>query len=430
MTYLHCNMSQPTIAKEGAQRLDKFTAGKVDDGTVPLLYTGVANKDEIVYFNQAGTRLDGKPELVDESSGEYDEDQLTLVLQLFSMTKLVTSIACIQLAEKGLVRFDDPAVIEKHLPELWAVPILVSVSDDGEVRTRPRTKPITLRHLLTHTAGLAYSFASPLLAKWEAATNAPGWLTKGADVAAITQPLVFEPGTDYTYSIALDWAGLLVVRVTGQTLEDYFHDHIFGPIGISRDDITFLPSDKIRHRMTDLYTRDPNTGKVILATPQRPIQEWNPEDIDVQMGGAGLLGTAKAYLTFLSNILKCKDQDGFISRNTFELLFTNALPERDSEYGPAIYKSLGAMADFEGIKQLADGTKVSHSLGLMLFETDGLHGRKAGTGCWSGAARTRFWIDPVSGIVGFCGTQIFDVDWIHFAKVVDEFETEVYKVLQ
>lgn len=343
------------------------------------------------------------------------------------MTKLVTSIACVQLEEAGKLSFDDPAVVEKHLPELAAQGILQAVSDDGSVTTTPRTQPLTLRHLLTHTSGLAYNFASPLLAKWETATHHKMWFEPRAGVESITIPLLFEPGSKYVYGLGLDWAGVLVERVSGLSLEDYFHKHIFGPAGVSRNDMTFIPTDSVKARLATMYAR--TDGGFAPTDALHAVQEWQPSDVVLQSGGAGLIGSVRAWLAFMSHILRCQHKDGALSTKGFAKVFGNALPPREGH--PQIYKDLGDMAHFEGITQAqyATGAAVAHSLGLLIFEADSALGRKKGSGAWSGAARTRFWIDPASGVAGFCGTQVLETEWAPFAKVVDEFETLVYEAL-
>jgi CubicO group peptidase (beta-lactamase class C family) len=347
--------------------------------------------------------------------------QLTAtVLQLFSMTKLVTGIACLQLIEHGQLSLDDVDLITTKLPELASQPILLP-----GLETTPRTRPLTLRHLLTHTSGLAYAFSSPLIEEWAARVS------PRASVDALVQPLVFEPGSHYKYSIGIDWAGVLVERVSGLSLEEYFHKNIFGPCGLTTDDITFLPTPGVKARLASMYGRD-DDGKVVPSDGLRAVQDWTPEDVTLRLGGAGLLGTADAYLTFLSHLLACRDVDGILTRASFATLFTSALPSRDSEFGAQIYKDVGEIVSNEGLTapQFTSGEALGHSVGLMLLEAPNPAGRHAGSGFWSGAARTRFWIDPEAGIAAFCGTQMVELDWGAFAQIVSEFEDIVYKELQ
>lgn len=312
------------------------------------------------------------------------------------MTKPITSIACLQLIEKGDLSADDPSYIEKYLPELWSQPILTGFDGDTPITT-PRKTPLTLRHLLTHTSGLTYYFMSPLMAKWEQVNSHPSWLAKNAGPESLAQPLMFEPGTAYQYGISLDWAGVLVTRVTGQTLEDYFHQHIFGPSGLTPSDISFYPTEDIKSRLMQGYARAED-GSLEPTPGIRDPFPLTPEDIGLHLGGAGLLGTAKAYMAVSSEILAAKDgKSKVISKQVYDGLFTNAFPPRGET---TAYEDLGKMLIFEGVteEQFTSGEAVGHSLGLCLWTADSVDGQKAGSGFWGGAARTRFWIDPKSDI--------------------------------
>jgi CubicO group peptidase (beta-lactamase class C family) len=321
-------------------------------------------------------------------------------LQLYSMTKLITSIACIQLWERGLVDFDDAALIEKHLPELVTQPILKEYNDDTAVFT-PRTRPLTLRHLLTHTSGLGSGMLSPLLGRWEAEHGGAKSFAPGATAADLAQPILFEPGTKYAYGIGLDWAGVLVERVSGSTLEDYFQTHIFAPIGLTKEDMTFLPTDSVQERLMEVLGRQPDGG-LAPADGLRKVPGLKPQDVTLYLGGAGLLGTARAYMTVLREVLACGKRDGVLSRKGYDLVFANALPARSEQSSQQIYEDLAAMMVFSGLSEEQytnpDGAGNAHSLALCLTELDSVHGRKKGTASWSGAAKTRFWIDPVSGV--------------------------------
>jgi CubicO group peptidase (beta-lactamase class C family) len=327
------------------------------------------------------------------------------------MTKMMTSIACLQLIEKGVLSADDPSLIEKHLPELWSQPIITGLTEDNVAITQPRTQPITLRHLLTHTAGLAYMFSSPLIAKWEVVTGAPSWLGKNASVASLAQPTLFEPGSKYTYGINIDWAGVLVMRVTGQTLDDYFQQHIFGPSGVAKEDLTFYPTDSIRERLMTTCGRAPD-GSLVPTPGLRDVKALKPEDIGTHLGGAGLLGTPKAHMAVLHQILLAKDgKSPAISKSVYNGLFAPALPPRDG--ANTCHADLGRMLAAEGLlePQYISGDKANHSLGLCLFEADSCDGPKAGSGFWGGAARTRYWIDPSSGIAVSTRRRSFSAGW-------------------
>lgn len=309
------------------------------------------------------------------------------------MTKLVTSVAALQLIDRGLVDLDDPRVIEDKLPELCAQEILSYKS--GEAVYTPRTRPITLRRLLTHTSGLGYHFNSPELARWQE-EEGPGvgvgiW---SGTVEGFTEPLLFEPGTRWRYSIGIDWAGILVERLSGQGLEDYFQQNIFKPLGI--DDISFIPTPEMLARMQQTCSRD-DAGKPVPCPSLRPIDNPNLGQVS---GGGGLFGTAKGYLRFLAGILASKEEGGIISPSAFKTLFTNALPPRgdDNTCYADLARSAKQQTYHDPDHVANDAQYLEHSIGLVLNTRDSVNGRKAGSGCWDGAAKTQYWLDPTTGI--------------------------------
>lgn len=280
--------------------------------------------------------------------------------------------------------------------------VLQGFDDNGQPKLVERTHPLTVRRLLTHTSGLTYNFLTPqLIGRWQAIHKKGGFLDKGATVESLTEPLIFQPGTKYGYSIGIDWAGMLVSRITGQTLGEYFDEHIFKPCGVTT--LTFHPTEEIKANLMQLCGRDESTPerKLIHATGFRSVPDLVPEDIGIHSGGAGLLGTLKDYLTLLRHVLQCKDRDGIIKKSTFPLLFQSALPPRE-ENGKThtCYTDLGGLLGFMGMdeEQYTSGEHVSHSLALCVLETDSKHGRKGGSAHWGGIAKTQFWIDPTTGI--------------------------------
>lgn len=295
------------------------------------------------------------------------------------MTKFVTSLAALQLVEQGKIAIDDPSVIEKHLPELWEQKILTGFDDDGKPQLVDRKNPITLRHLLTHTSGLGYAFLRPdTLERYEKQEKLKGFLEPGVGVEAYVRPLLFEPGTHYAYGTGVDWAGILVMRLTGQTLDEYFHEHIFGPLGIGKEELTFYPTDTVKSRLQAMTARAAATqGHIVLYPGWRPLAKFSPNMIGLQSGGAGMVGTLRAYLKFLSGILRCQEPGGVISPETFKLVFTDQMPE-----GDAPRKDIVDFLEFMGSKDSKQiPGRVTHSLALC-FLADGND-----DGCSPGSAR-------------------------------------------
>jgi len=322
---------------------------------------------------------------------------LIVALQLYSTTKLVTSVAVLQLVDRGLLDLDDGSLIETKLPELWAQDI-VAFADENE-DTQPtftkRTKPITLRQLLTHTSGLSYMFNAPEIARWEKSIGRKDGIWAGT-VEGFTQPLIFEPGTRWWYSIGIDWAGILVERVSGQRLEEYFREHIFEPLGIKH--LTFIPTSDVQARLQQVCERGAD-GKLQHCEGMRSTSNPN---LGQYSGGGGLFGTARDYLRFLRGILAsgAGAQGAILSQKAFKELFTNSLPARDGSN--TVHADIAAMAKRQTYHDPAhvnnDAQYLEHSVGLVLNTRDSVNGRRAGSGCWDGAAKTQYWLDPTTGV--------------------------------
>jgi methyl acetate hydrolase len=375
----------PTLSADGKAKLDKILQSEVASGEIPGSTFAVATPDANaapLYFGTAGDRHFG-----DASKGQINEDtgespstaRLTAVLQLMSMTKLVVTVAALQLVEQGKLSLDDPAILQKQLPEMHNTEILTEVKD-GKAVTKKRTKPITLRHLLTHTGGSGYDLMVPLLGEWAKSTGHKGVFAPNLTVASFESPSIFEPGEGWNYSLGLDWAGILIERVTGQTLDEYFKEHIFKPINAST--LTFAPGPKHYENLQTPTMRDENLK--LFAFPG--ARETSPESIKGQnSGGAGLYGTARDYLRFLQAVMRSKEPGGIISPESYKLIFSDQLPDApegtyDGQYGfaaliPHIHPDL------------VQNKQLGHSLGGFISKADSPHGRKAGTDWWEGEWR-------------------------------------------
>lgn len=337
----------------------------------------------------------------------------------------MTTTAVLQLVDRGLVALDDPAVVEKYAPELLKLDILKEYNDSGPVWAK-RQNPITLKHLLSHSSGLAYSFTSPNVARWTEETGAPGpW---GGTIEGFCEPLNFEPGTSWVYGIGIDWAGIIIERVTGQTLAEYFQENIFAPLGI--ENFTFYPSDHVRSHIQQVVGR--NEDGSLKPVPSIRSLDTTPGQLS---GGGGLIGTARGYLRFLQGVLASKTEGngGLISPASFKTLFTNALPPRGPDN--TCYQGIGTMTkrqDYHDPAHVTNGTAegLEHSVGLLLNITDSVYGRKAGSGCWDGAAKTQYWVDPTTGVAGICFSQILAPNPDPFMKVYNAFERTLYDNLE
>src|SRR5579871_1490703 len=202
--------------------IDEAMRSAVDRKDVAGVVVMAADRKGIIYQGAFGVA----------DIGEARPLKLDALFRIASMTKAVTSTAAMQLVEQGRFAIEDP--VEKYLPEFAKLSVFESFdAATGAYRLRPATKAVTVRHLLTHTSGLGYGFTNPIVRDFK---PRPG-------EEYPVGPLVFEPGERWLYSTSTDWVGRLVEKISGLTLEDYFRQRIFTPLGMS-DTFYFVPKDK------------------------------------------------------------------------------------------------------------------------------------------------------------------------------------------
>ena len=215
-----------------SRQIDAVLRRATDTKEVPGVVAVAANDKGVIYEGAFGTR--------DLAKGPAMT--LDTIFRLASMTKAVTSVAAMQLVEQGRLQLDQP--VGNILPELSAPQVLQGFDDAGAPRLRPAKRPITLRHLLTHTAGFAYDVWDPELARYIKASGTPPGST--GKLASLRLPLVFDPGERWEYGINLDWAGRTVEAVSGLPLEVYFRQHIFAPLGMADTDYVISAAQRSR----------------------------------------------------------------------------------------------------------------------------------------------------------------------------------------
>jgi len=247
------------------------------------------------------------------------------------MTKLVTTVACLQLVDRGVLSLDDATLVPKHLPELDAQKILTYTDEDKEVLT-PRHSALTLRHLLTHTSGLAYPELNECVGRYAKEHGIASSFTMDTDISPFVVPLLFEPGTRWAYGPRIDWAGSLLERITGQKLSAYFDANIFAPLGITS--LTFYPTPDINARELQLCGGDAS-GALVHAESMRTLDSAK---IQIEIGGAGLVGTLRDYIHFLRGVLAFKSGagGGLLSPESFALRFCSRTLSRPARTARAI----------------------------------------------------------------------------------------------
>jgi methyl acetate hydrolase len=220
-------------------QIDEVLKKATDRGDVPGVVAMAATRDGPLYQGAFGIRA-----LPDGAAMTPDT-----VFWIASMTKAITSTAAMQIVEQGKLALDGP--IAEVLPELAAPRVLEGFDAEGEPRLRAARRPITLRHLITHTAGFVYDIWNPQMGRYMERNGVPGIIT--CQNAALALPLTFDPGERWDYEINIDWVGKAVERVSGQRLGAYFAEHLFAPIGIK--DTAFRLTDHHRPRLAAMHAR-------------------------------------------------------------------------------------------------------------------------------------------------------------------------------
>jgi CubicO group peptidase (beta-lactamase class C family) len=324
------------------------------------------------------------------------------LFSIASCTKAITSVAALQLVERGLVELDAP--VGERLPALAAPRVLTGFDAAGAPITRPATRPITLRHLLTHTSGLAYDFCCADLATCLAASG--GSLMSGADPDI---PLMFEPGEAWQYGIGIDWAGRLIEAVTGKGLDAWCAEHIFAPLGMA--DTTFFPDAAQSARKASVHQRGPDGAFVAIPFGMPPTPHF-------MMGGAGLYGTADDYLTFLGAILA--GGAPLLKPETYALMMDNHVGDLDAGILKTAQPAMSR--DFEPLA----GLTRRHGLAGLLNLDPVPGGRSAGALAWAGIANCYYWADPAAGAAGVVFAQLLPFADPDILATFDEVERAVY----
>ena len=331
------------------------------------------------------------------------------LFRLRSMTKAVTAAAAMQMVEQGRLSLDQD--MGKMIPELAAPMVLEGFDAAGNAKLRPARGTITLRHLLTHTAGLTYDMWNANTDRYMALHGIPR--PASGKRSAFSTPLAFDPGTDWQYSIGIDFAGLAVEEASGKNLDQYLRDHIFGPLGM--DDTGFLPDPLQLARLATQHNRgaDGTLSAVPLETPQRP-----------QMfgGGGGLFGTAPDYMRFLRMLLNGGTLDGeqVLKPETVALMGQNHIGAL------SVRKLTTAKPALTNDVDLFPGMRKTWGLSFLINEEQTPEGRSPGSLFWAGLCNTYYVVDPKRGTAVILMTQILPFADPAVLGLLSELEREIY----
>ena len=334
------------------------------------------------------------------------------IIQIASMTKLVTTIAALQLMEQGKLDLDTP--ISAYAPELNELQVLKGFAPDDTPIFEKANRAPTARELMTHTAGYVYEIWNANALKGGQLGVSPSLFGEGNYLEA---PLAFQPGTAWEYGINTDWLGVLVERLSGQRLADYFDEHIFMPLGMT-DTFYELPADKL-DRSVMMMAR---AAEGLVPLPSFQPTPMKKGSMAHYSGGGGLSSTVKDYGRVLQMLLNSGTLDGktLLKPETVDTMFQNNI----GDIQPAALATV--MPTLSNIADLSFGNKATFGLGL-LIHTDGIKGgREANTGSWAGLFNSYYWVDREAGNYGIFGTQVLPFYDTVSIQTLLEFEQAVY----
>ena len=377
------------ISMEKLNLLDRHIETFVNQGHVPGGVFVIARKGKIVYNKSFGYQTLAKKK-------KYQNDN---IFRLASMTKAFTTVSIMQLYEQGKLRLDDP--IFYYIPAFKQSAVLDQFNEaDSSFTTKPVRRPITIRHLLTHTSGITYGVFNPgkiqaVYEKMEAnGFGLSGDVTTEQMVDQIAKvPLIFQPGEKYMYGLNMEVLGRIVEVASGKKLNQYFNENIMMPLGIE-DTGFYLPKSK-HDRLVPVYTYN-EKGKVIMAADTengKLMQYPKMQDNNHYAGGGGMSGTAMDYMIFIQALLNEGEYGGkrILSRKTIEVMTSDQLILLN-EKGTGYSKIPG----------------ITYGLGFALKTNEGTahDSKSAGTYEWGGYFNTKFFIDPEEELVFVGMTQI------------------------
>lgn len=359
--------------------LETLLQTAVATGQVPGAVAMIADANGVIAEAAAGKRALGAGAAMTPDT----------VFWLASMTKPIVSVAAMQLVERGKLGLETE--VETLVAELAAPRVLDGFDDAGRPRLRPARRPITLRHLLTHTSGFAYDFGNADILRYIQDNDLP----RGASgqLAALALPLVFDPGERWEYGISTDWLGRAVEAASGERLDAYIAAHITAPLGMADTGFGLDPGRAAR--VAAMHRRGPDGALGVIPFAPPPAPEFHA-------GGHGLYATPRDYLRFTRALLRGGELDGarILKAETVARMGENQI----GDLRAGIVRSVIPEMALEILPP--PGIDFGWGFGFLINRQPLPTGRGAGSLSWSGVANTYFWIDPGQDLTGVVMTQI------------------------
>jgi CubicO group peptidase (beta-lactamase class C family) len=376
------------------QNIEQILEKYIVSGDLPCALAGVANADGTLYMGAAGLRS------LDDSQAMTTDT----IFAIASMTKAITTVATLQLVEQGQIDLDTP--ITAYLPDLEHLKVLDGFDDDGKpMLSSPKTSPTT-RQLLAHTSGYVYEIWNANGLQSVASEQIDSLFAEGGN--GMMAPLAFSPGERWEYGIGIDWAGVIVETLSGKSLDVYFQEHIFAPLGM-QDSFYKVPEEKTARRAA-IHAR---TEAGLAVTPHlgEPVS-----------GGGGLSSTIADYLRFMRALLNQGTLDGakILQPYTVDMMFENHIGDLDVNPGPT------QIPDISNDFDMGFGEPAKWGLGFLLHQAQTESGRPKGSASWAGLFNSYFWIDRENDLCAVIATQVLPFYDTKAVAMLKEFESAIY----
>jgi len=325
------------------------------------------------------------------------------IVQIFSMTKPIIGVALMKLYERGKFQLDDP--LANYLPEYANVRVYAGQDANGQPKLEAPKRPILVRDILRHTAGFGVDDQSPVGALYRQAALREGFQNTTAVVSQklAAVPLLYQPGTRWLYSDAVDIQAALTEKLSGIPMDRYLDLHIFKPLGMTTTRYTILPTDADRPRLAAMYTR--NDDGTFTRQTDDEAYKFNSASWPYKPGSFGLVSTLDDYMKFARMLLGGGKlgRARILKPETVKLMATDAMPKEvtDKSWLPS-KGQVGFGIDFA--VRIAPPKDASESSGAV------------GEFFWDGAASTLFWVDPRNDIAAVMFTQMRPFDKVHLHK--------------
>ena len=381
---LEASASGTGFTQDGLAALDAAMGAAVDDGVVKGISTLLVKDGQVAHYYAHGIRR------------ETDQAPITedTIFRIYSMSKPITGVALMMLYEEGAFSLDDP--ITKFVPEFADLKVMSGVDADGAPVLEAMDHVPTMRELMSHTAGFGYGLGGddPVNQAFrdKGVLSSPDLDTYISKVATI--PLLFQPGSNWSYSTAVDIQGYIVQKISGKPFGQYLQEKIFTPLGMT-DTAFFVPEAK-RDRFSDVFTLNPEAGELVPLDD--PRFAYRQGAFGMEAGGHGLVSTLADYARFSQMMVNEGELNGvrILRPETVQLMQTNVLPE-----------GFHLFSDGTGTNLSTAGHGFGLDFGVIVDPSATGTKMPAGSYYWGGAAGTWFWIDPVNDLFFVGMVQIF-----------------------